>query len=294
MKVYEDCAQVQGFNTEARLELEDDGRFRYSETWADYTNVSLGLTVEGSWRREGDAIILHPRSVAGDICRWAVGQERKGVERGDILDFGQGFTLRITPERKEDVFIGNTGRTPQTVVLEASGPRHVVEPKLIAPPPRIAASSPPVAPRAPLPLPVTRYPRFKLPTPAPELAALIRHWLEELPAQGRPGWLVSLCKEHDAIPLHSTQFDLWVLRPDGYVLRIEHDSVARWAEPETDPVTAYAVVAQSTRTYPELGALLSTAPEGFRQCELCGGVGWQEAAPPALGTKACARCAGFG
>ena len=47
----------------------------------------------------------------------------------------------------------------------------------------------------------------------------------------------------------------------------------KWPEPETDPVTAHAVGAQRARTYPELGELLSTAPEGFRQCEDCGGVG---------------------
>ena len=100
MKLYEDYTQtLDSWNITSNLKLEDDGRFSYDETWADYTNATVGGIVEGSWRREGDAIILHPHSVEGTIGRWVVGQERRAVERGDILDFGNGFKLHVPPER---------------------------------------------------------------------------------------------------------------------------------------------------------------------------------------------------
>ncbi|MCA1614423.1 MAG: hypothetical protein LC800_09875, partial [Acidobacteria bacterium] len=293
MKVYEDESMAtDAMNSSSILKLEDDGQFRYDEQWSDFAG-STGVTVEGSWRHDGGAVVLHPLSVSGTIGSWVVGEERKAVERGDTLDFGGGFTLRVPPEREEDVPVRNTGKKPLTVVLEPWGTRHEVapgevvrvvargpggmggleivrgedevvvygwseslvavvpEPKSAAPPPRAAAPRPLVAPRTPAPLPVTRYPRFKLPTPSPELAALIRRWTDELPAKGLPDWLMRLCMRDDAIPLHIMQFDVWVLRPDGYVLCIDHDSVAQWAEPETDPVTAYAVLAQGARDHPE-------------------------------------------
>jgi hypothetical protein len=292
MKVYEDYSQAQGLDTESTLKLGDDGRFSYEESWKDYTNVALYGGAEGRWRQDGDAVIFHTESADGTLPhRWAVGEELRAVEQGDTLVFPDGLMLRAPPEREEAIPVHNTGLKPLTVVPEPSGMRHLVEPGEQAR--VVAAPTPPVAPPAPATLPVTRYPRFKLPTPPPEIAALIRRRVEELPGRGLPGWLVSLCEEHCAIPLHSTQFDLWVLRPDGHVLCIDHDSVARWAEPETDPERAYAAVAQGARTYPELSRLLSTAPEGFRQCELCGGVGWTKA-PGAQYADGCPRCAGFG
>src|SRR5215203_4655894 len=110
MKVYEDnSGTIGGMNKESALELDDDGRFRYSELWGDYAG-SGGVRIEGSWRREGDAIVLLPLRVPGPwgMGGWVEGQERKGAERGDTLDFGNGFTLRVPPDREEDVVVRNT------------------------------------------------------------------------------------------------------------------------------------------------------------------------------------------
>jgi hypothetical protein len=130
MKIYEDnpgTADGMFSKKESALELDDDGRFRYSELWGDYAGGG-GVTIEGSWKREGDAIVLLPLRVPWGIGGWVEGQERKGTERDDTLDFGNGFTLRVPPDREEDAVVGNTGKKPLTVVLEPWGTRHEVAP----------------------------------------------------------------------------------------------------------------------------------------------------------------------
>ncbi|MDX6270952.1 MAG: hypothetical protein QOD28_2175 [Acidobacteriota bacterium] len=349
MKLYEDYTQSpDGWNISSTLELEDDGRFRYDEMWTDYTNATIGVTVEGSWRREAGAVVLHPLKVEGAVGAWVVGKERKGVERGDTLDFGGALTLlRMPPEREQDIAVRNTGMKPLTVVLEPWGTRHRVEPgervrvvargpggmgqqlqvvrgaeevvvygwsgssvtvvreqeqtKKAATPARAReggagkpAAMPSVAPPDATPAAAPEFARFEPLTPSPELATRIRRWIDELPTEGKEHWSSRLCQQHDALPLHSTQIYLWALRPDGQVLSIDHESFARRAELENDPMTAYAALAQGARTYPEIGELLMPCPAGLRRCEVCGGLGWTAAQTPAHGTDACQRCAGMG
>jgi hypothetical protein len=346
MKFYEDNSQSpDGWNITSTLELEDDGRFSYDETWTDYTNATVGVRVDGSWRREAGAVVLHPLRVDGSEGVWEVGRERKGVARGDTLDFGDRLTLHLQPEREEDVAVSNTGTKPLTVVLEPWGTRHTVAPgervrvvvrgpagrerlEVVRRPEKVvvycwsgsrvefvrgqkrtveaastrpagaeaaehtveAPAAPPDTARAAKP----EYPRFEPLTPSPELAARIRRWVDELPTEGMQNWVGRLCKQHDSIPLHSTEIYLWALRPDGQVLSIDHESFARRAEPENDPVTAYAALAQGARAYPELSGLLAHNPAGVRQCEVCGGSGWKKAQTPAQGTDSCQRCHGMG
>ena len=112
MRIYEDDTQSpDGWNITSTLKLDDDGRFRYDETWADYTNATLG-----------------PLSVEGSVGGWAQGQERKGIERGDTLDFGDGFTLGVRPEREEGVPVRTTVRGLLRAVREASDTHYEVAP----------------------------------------------------------------------------------------------------------------------------------------------------------------------
>ncbi len=96
-------------------------------------------------------------------------------------------------------------------------------------------------------------PRFVPRAPSPELAALIRRRVEELPTEGM---INRLCKENDAIPLDCTEIYLWVLRTDGQVLCIDHESFAQRAEPEGDAEVAYGRLEVGARKYPELLELL--------------------------------------
>jgi hypothetical protein len=369
MKLYELYTDSpNGWNIRRTLKLEDDGQFSYEEAWTDYTSAALYSGAEGRWRRGDGAVTFETERVEGTAPHpWAVGRELRGVERGDTLDFGDGYTLSRPPDREETFPVHNTGPAPLTVVLEPRGARHVLtsgerarvvargpggsgrlevvrgrdeivvhgwdgsqltfirEPK----PPKSAATTgrdliaeaegdqpkpakavvanhtpptappepsakPPVATPAPTRAAEPAYPRFNPLTPSPALAALIRRWAEELPDSDGPGWLKRLCARHGAVPLHSTQFDLWILCPDGQVLCIDHDSVAQRAEPETDPETAHAVLARAALTHPEFAELLANAPHGFRRCELCDGTGLTKAPPPSDDAHACPRCSGMG
>jgi hypothetical protein len=347
MKLYDDNSQSpDGWNITSTLELEDDGRFYYDETWTDYTNATIGVTVEGNWRREVGGIVLHPRRVEGAGDMWVVGQERKGVERGDTLDFGGKLTLRLSPDREQDIAVRNPGMKPLTLVLEPCGTRHTVAPgervRVVAKgtggrerrlqvvrgaeevvvygwsgsrvevvrereqikeattsrAPETEAGKPtapvPVGSTDPVRVAKPVFARFEPLTPTPALAARIRRWIDELPTEGMENWLSRLCKQHDSIPLHCTQIYLWALRPDGQVLSIDHESFARRAELENDPVTAYAALAQGARNYPELSGLLTHPPAGVRRCEVCDGLGWTKARPPARGADSCQRCSSMG
>jgi hypothetical protein len=341
MRIYEDYSQSpDGWNISSTLKLEDEGRFVYDETWTDYTNATIGGGAEGHWREEGGILVFLAESVEGSMYHpWVAGQEMEAVERGDRLDFGRGYKLRVPPERELVVPVHNTGMKPLTVVLEPWGIRHEVapgervrvvargpwgpdgpeivrspdevvvhgwsgsraaivpEPKQTTAPGAAAARQtvkPPVAPPASAHVAAPKFPRFELRTPSPDLAAHIRQWVDELPVEGGQHWSGRLCKQNDSIPLHSTQIYLWTLRADGQVLCIDHESFSRRAEPETNPVTAYAALAQGARTYPELSELLTHNPAGLRQCEVCGGAGWTQAQPPAKGTNNCNRCEGMG
>jgi hypothetical protein len=156
------------------------------------------------------------------------------------------------------------------------------------------AVKPPFALPAPTPADHPEFARFEPLTPSPDLAARIQRWVEELPTEGMQNWVGRLCRSNDAIPLHCTQIYLWALRTDGHVLSIDHESFARRAEPETNPLTAYAALAQGARVYPELRELLAHNPAGARQCEACGGAGWTQSQPPAQDTDCCHWCDGMG
>jgi hypothetical protein len=123
---------------------------------------------------------------------------------------------------------------------------------------------PPVAPRDPARLAERELAQFEPLTLSPELAVRIRRWVDDLPTEGMQNWIGRLSKENDAIPLHCTQIYLWALRTDGQVIAIDHESFAQRAEPENNPVMAYAALAQGARTYPELSELLTHNPAGVR------------------------------
>lgn len=131
-------------------------------------------------------------------------------------------------------------------------------------------------------------------TPSPELAARIQQWIDELPTEGLQYWLQRVCQELGALPLHGTMIYLWAVRPDGMVLRIDHEAFGHPVEPETDPLTVYAVILQGAQDYPELRDLRPLRPTGVHECDLCGGVGWVESAPDMGGSATCARCNGLG
>ncbi|HEV7890906.1 MAG TPA: hypothetical protein VGP08_09715 [Pyrinomonadaceae bacterium] len=138
------------------------------------------------------------------------------------------------------------------------------------PPPKPKPPAPPRVPRAEAPKLAAKprvKPPFKPPTkpaappfvpraPSPELAALLRRWIDELPTDSVGNYTNRLCKENDAIPLDGTEIYLWVLRTDGQVLCIDHESFAQRAEPEENAAVAYGMIEVGASTHPELSELL--------------------------------------
>jgi hypothetical protein len=318
MKIYEDYSQsLEGWNVTSTLQLEDDGRFFYSEGWTDYTNASLSGGAAGSWSRGVRVIVFRVDWVDGTMYfPWAQGQELIARLCDGALNFGRGWILRPPSPRWEYTVktpVSNNGTVPLTLVLEPWGMRHtlapgervevvaegrwwegepkverraeemefdgrngswatvVPQPPLHSPPPKPESKTKPPAParttRAKAPKRIDkpsgmspvkasvrpRGPRFVPRTPSPELAALIRRWVEELPEEGM---INRLCKENDAVRLDCTEIYLWVLRTDGQVLCIDHESFAQRQEPEDDAEVAYGKIEVAAKTHPELLELL--------------------------------------
>ena len=343
MKTYEYYgSSPDGWNVSGTLELEDDGQFGYSEGWTDYTNASLSGGAAGTWRREGNVLLFRVEKVYTPLYfPWASWSVLRAVERGDELDFGDGWTMSEPGEHVIRVLVHNRGERPLAVRLEPwgrdqvlgpGGRLHIVgrgpyswlkhkvergddevvyhgwpgsraeveyEPKPPAPPkptPPPPTVKPPPAPEVELPPEPPPYvpPRvnpFNIP---PALAARLRGWIDEMDTEGFGNWVRRLSKQHDALPLHGTQFLMWALRTDGQVLVIDHESVSQSVEPETDDALAYAAVAQGASAHPELAELLANNPEGVFKCLHCGGKGHVEAKPPAKGMSPCSWCGGMG
>lgn len=82
------------------LELDDDGRFRYHESWACYAG-STDMTAEGVWRQTEDAVMLETERLDGSpLLDLKVGRTFRAFDRGDRLDFGGGFTMTLRRSRE--------------------------------------------------------------------------------------------------------------------------------------------------------------------------------------------------
>ena len=64
-------------------------------------------SVAGTWRREGDAIFLLPLEVPWSGAGWEYRQERKAVERGDVIDLGGGLELRAAQDLEREELVRN-------------------------------------------------------------------------------------------------------------------------------------------------------------------------------------------
>ncbi len=93
MRIYEEASQSpdEWFITRT-LELEDDGRFSYYESWT-CSLAGTGGTAKGRWRQSGDTVFLCTESVEGSMyLRFIPGQELETVEHGGVITL-DGWTL---------------------------------------------------------------------------------------------------------------------------------------------------------------------------------------------------------
>lgn len=123
---------------------------------------------------------------------------------------------------------------------------------------------------------------------SPELQAAIRKRIRELEAPGLGDWVVRKCRDElEALPVHGSQLFVWAVRPDGEVLRLDHEAFGCPVEPEDDPVVRFSVLSLGARRYPELRGWVPAPPPGAHVCEACLSMGVQ-------GETGCSRCSGFG
>lgn len=127
--------------------------------------------------------------------------------------------------------------------------------------------------------------------PSSELSTFIRELIAALPTAEFGQGLNRDCKAIGALPIHGTLIYLWLLRPDGEVLCMDHEAFMRPTEVETDPVKIYAAMRQGAKRYPELEALVPAPPAGIRECTTCGGMGSESRDGETL---LCFSCNGMG
>ncbi len=119
-----------------------------------------------------------------------------------------------------------------------------------------------------------------------DAAARIQARIDTLRADATGEWPIRILKESaNALPAHANALHVWALRTDGGVLRMDHEALGHPIEPETDPLTRFAVIAQCALRYPELADMIPQPPASARPCAAClargegcgacGGLGWR-------------------
>jgi hypothetical protein len=118
-----------GWNVSGTLELEGNEQFGYSEGWTDYTNASLSGGASGTWWREGNVIFFRVEKVYTPVYfPWSPGGVLPAEERGDTLDFGNGWTLSLKTIPIKEITVRNNSAKPKPLVLEPWGIRRTLEP----------------------------------------------------------------------------------------------------------------------------------------------------------------------
>jgi hypothetical protein len=254
--------------------VEQDGALKFPQGWT--FSPPSEFIVKTPVRNTGTkslTLVLEPWGIRHGL---APGESVRVVAQGR---WWEGYP-QVAYSGDEIVFNGRNGSWA-TVVPEPPLPPPPTPPQPPKPPaqPRVPDAKaakpddkPPVTttikpPTAPSPTRAPAAAQFEPRAPSPELAALIRQWIDGLPTEGMENWIGRLCKENDAIPLDCTRFDLWVLQPDGQVMCIDHDSFARRAEPETNAEVAYGKLALGAEIHPELWELLPPERRGERRSE---------------------------
>jgi hypothetical protein len=118
-----------GWNVSGTLKVEGNERFDYSEGQTDYTNASLSGGAVGTWRREGNVLLFRVEKVYTPVYfPWGGWSVLSAVERGDELDFGDGWTLSLKTIPIKEIPVRNDSAKPKTLVLEPWGVRRTLEP----------------------------------------------------------------------------------------------------------------------------------------------------------------------
>lgn len=128
-----------------------------------------------------------------------------------------------------------------------------------------------------------------------ELRDAIGGYIDEYLASEDEGtaWVRKAVREHVFLPVHVGWVAALGIRPDGTVVRWEHeDRPGEAPRAEANPYWQRFVVAEGARKYPALGVLVPARPDHARDCSACGGTG--ELARTNDGVELLCQCGGLG
>ena len=127
-----------------------------------------------------------------------------------------------------------------------------------------------------------------------EVSRRIQELIDELqPPDALGYWPTRVCKyELNALPLQGNEIFIWALRPDGILLRMDHESLNHPTETETDAFVLWAVLTYGSRIIPEILKLVPAEPEGVLPCGTCNATGMVARGPDAYAS--CLGCNGLG
>jgi hypothetical protein len=96
MRTYENLLlPVDEWYITSTLNLDHDGRFRYHESWDCYAGSTSG-NAEGTWRQTENVVVLETERIEGALrLDLAAGGKLTALDRGDCLDFGDGFIMSV-------------------------------------------------------------------------------------------------------------------------------------------------------------------------------------------------------
>lgn len=119
----------EGWKVSGTLKVEGNERFDYSEGQTDYTNASLSGGAAGTWRREGNVLLFRVEKVYPPIYfPWGSWSVLRAEERGDELDFGNGWTMSLKTVPLKEITVHNNSAKPKPLVLEPWGVRRTLAP----------------------------------------------------------------------------------------------------------------------------------------------------------------------
>ena len=123
------------------------------------------------------------------------------------------------------------------------------------------------------------------------MRAAIEKRIEEFLAADDPKleWMKPAIRKHTFLPLHVGWVAVLGIRPDGSLVRWDHEDDREAVKPLADAYWQRMAICQGMRKYPELGTLIPQRPASAQACEDCGGTGQVRGAPQVI-----CQCGGIG
>lgn len=86
-------------------------------------------------------------------------------------------------------------------------------------------------------------------------------------------WTKATVRKHSFLPLYLGWSAALGIRPDGSLVRWDHEDDPELVKLLTDPALQRTALCQGAKKYPELGVLVPQRPPSARDCRACSGAG---------------------